>query len=89
MISEGKISPSEAASIPLLLLTINTLFSTVAATDAGLHANWLVILLAGLLTCIGVFFSAQLMEKYPEQSIFELSRTVLGPIFGFLIGLII
>lgn len=89
MISEGKISPAEAASIPLLLLTVNTLFSGVIATDFGLHASWLVILLAGLLTCIGVFFSAQLMEKYPEQSIFEVSRTVLGPIFGFIIGLII
>ncbi len=88
MISEGKIGPAEAASIPLLLLSVNTLYASVPATDYGLSANWLVILLAGLLSCIGVFFSAQLMQNYPEQSIIEVSRTVLGPVIGSVIGLV-
>lgn len=87
MISEGKIGPAEAASVPLLLLAINALFSGVTAVDHGLQAAWLVILIAGLLTCAGVFFSVRLMQNYPGQSIIEVSRTLLGPIFGFMISL--
>jgi len=88
MISEGKIGPSEASAIPTVLLCLNALFAGSLAADYGLNACWLVLLIAGGLTFVGIFFSAQLMNYYPDKSIVEVSRVVLGPIPGFLVGII-
>ncbi|NLK52535.1 MAG: endospore germination permease [Syntrophomonadaceae bacterium] len=88
MLSEGKIGPAEAVCTASILLCLNALVSASIAADYGLQAAWMVLLLVGGLSGIGVVILMRLMEHYPDQSIIEVSQEVLGPVPGFMIGMI-
>lgn len=59
--------------------------------DVALIANsdgWLLVIIGGILTLVGSFFTAKLIKNHPQKTIIEISEQNWGKAFSYIVGLL-
>lgn len=88
MLEKGKISPRQAGE--LLFMTIFgtvILFLPSILTEKARHDAWLAAFAGSLASLLPLGVVVWLGHRYPGQTIFQYSETILGRLFGKLAGL--
>ncbi len=90
MIKEEQIGHREALIMLTIMLT-GKIFLSFPRNLAllGNGAGWIIVLLAGGFSLIGLYFLHQVLKRYPEQNIVEIAQTALGKYLGLAAGLVI
>ncbi len=90
MIKEEQIGYREALIMLTIMLT-GKIFLSFPRNLAllGNGAGWIILLLAGIFSLIGLYFLQQILMRYPEQNIVEIAQTCFGKYLGMAAGLVI
>ncbi len=90
MFNEENIGHREALTLLVIMLT-GKIFLSYPRNLAlmGDAAGWIIVLLAGIYSLIGLYFLTSVLSKYPELNLLEIAQTVTGSIIGKIIGFVI
>ncbi|HEX3043116.1 MAG TPA: endospore germination permease [Bacillota bacterium] len=90
MNAEMKIGTKEAMGL-LAMIMSGKIFLSYPRDMAALGgpAGWMIVVLAGVLSLIGLYFMVALLRKFPSQNIVEIGRKLGGAYIGSIPGLVI
>lgn len=87
---EGHIGFLEAVLLSMTVLTVKALLPFPSLMiQTGDTAGWLLLLLIGLWTALGLLAIGRLMDRFPGRSLPEAVREVAGPVAGVAVNLVL